>query len=65
MQNELQKVFKVQDEKELSNYASHFEFIIDIMKDQQAKMAKQMDQANKQVLLRTKKVDEVSLAEQN
>jgi hypothetical protein len=65
MQNELRKVFKVKEEKEESNNASQFEFIIDIMKDQQAKMAKQMDQANKQVLLSTKKVDKVSLAEQN
>jgi hypothetical protein len=65
MQNELRKVFKVKEEKEESNNASQFQFIIDIMKDQQAKMAKQMDQANKQVLLSTKKVDKVSLAEQN
>jgi hypothetical protein len=43
MQNELPKVFQVQDEKDGSNNASQFEFIIDMMKDQQAKMVKQMD----------------------
>jgi hypothetical protein len=34
MQNELPKVFEVQDEKDGSNNASQFEFIIDMMKDQ-------------------------------